>query len=95
MTTPGPLRVGDAERDTAASALSEHYASGRLTKVEYDERLEAIWAARYDSDLRSLFSDLPGPHGAVDARRNAERVASPRTPESRWGGFTRGAPMFV
>lgn len=61
MTTPErPIRIGDAERDSAASVLSEHYAAGRLTKAEYDERLEAVWAARYNTDLGELFTDLPG-----------------------------------
>jgi dihydropyrimidinase len=29
------LRIGDAERDSAATALGEHYAAGRLTKEEF------------------------------------------------------------
>ena len=44
MTTPsqGPeLRIGDAEREATISALGEHYAAGRLTKEEYDERSDA------------------------------------------------------
>src|SRR5690606_33911313 len=47
---------------------SEHYASGRLTKSEYDERLEAIWAARFDADLRPIFADLPGGAGGQEPR---------------------------
>jgi hypothetical protein len=79
MTTNQALRIGDAERDSAASALSEHYAAGRLTKLEYDERLEAVWNARFDADLRPVFADLPGPSGAPElARRRAagQREAS-------------------
>ncbi|NDL57759.1 DUF1707 SHOCT-like domain-containing protein [Phytoactinopolyspora mesophila] len=66
MTTDRALRIGDAERDSAASTLSEHYASGRLTKSEYDERLEGIWAAKFDADLQPLFADLPGSYGAAE-----------------------------
>jgi hypothetical protein len=34
-----PLRIGDAERSQAAELLSEHMAEGRLTQLEFDERL--------------------------------------------------------
>ncbi|NED99139.1 DUF1707 SHOCT-like domain-containing protein [Phytoactinopolyspora halotolerans] len=95
MTTSGPLRIGDAERDSAAAALSEHYASGRLTKAEYDERLEAVWAAKYEADVGEVFSDLPGPHGAVEVRQDPERVATPGGSDSFRRRFMQGAPMFL
>jgi hypothetical protein len=53
------LRIGDAERDAAVSALGEHYAAGRLTKEEYDERSERAWTAKTSRDLWPLFVDLP------------------------------------
>lgn len=55
------IRIADAEREAAVSTLSEHYAVGRLTREEYDERCEAAWAARTRAELRPLFTDLPGP----------------------------------
>jgi hypothetical protein len=61
------LRVGDAERDRAASELGEHYAVGRLTADEHAERLDAVWTARTQGDLDVLFHDLPS--AAVPARR--------------------------
>jgi hypothetical protein len=61
----GTLRVGDADRDEAARALGEHFASGRLDRAEYDERLELAFAARTGNDLVALFRDLPQPRGAV------------------------------
>jgi hypothetical protein len=54
------VRIGDAERDTAVERLGEHFAAGRLTKEEFDERATQASAARYDDDLRPLFADLPG-----------------------------------
>jgi hypothetical protein len=56
------LRIGDKDREGAVAALGEHYAAGRLTKQEYDERAEVAYAARTASSLRPLFVDLPGPH---------------------------------
>lgn len=63
MSAVPALRIGDAERDAAAAALGEHYAAGRLTKDEYDERAERVWAARFGTDLEPLFADLPSPRG--------------------------------
>jgi hypothetical protein len=54
------LRIGDAEREQAVQALGEHLRAGRLTVVEYDERLERAFAARTDAELTPLFADLPG-----------------------------------
>ncbi|MBC9732453.1 DUF1707 domain-containing protein [Nocardioides marmotae] len=65
------LRIGDAERDRAASDLAEHYAEGRLTAAEHAERLDRIWAARTRADLVPVFGDLPartGAYAAVPAR---------------------------
>ena len=31
------LRIADADREAAASALGEHYAAGRLDQEEYDD----------------------------------------------------------
>jgi hypothetical protein len=64
------IRIADADREAAVKALGEHYAVGRLTREEYDERCEAAWAARTGADLRPLFADLPGPR----------LEAPPRTP---------------
>ena len=40
--------------------LGEHYAVGRLTKDEFDERSDAVWSAKTRGDLAPLFADLPG-----------------------------------
>jgi hypothetical protein len=67
----GDTRVGDAEREQAASALGDHYAAGRLDHSEYSERLDAIWTARTRADLDILFHDLPrlAPQPAAPSRR--------------------------
>lgn len=58
---PHALRIGDAERDAAAADLGEHYAAGRLTLDELNERLDAVFAARTFSQLAKTMTDLPGP----------------------------------
>ena len=55
----GNVRIGDIERDAAVSALGDHYAAGRLTREEFDERSEQAMQARFHGDLAPLFADLP------------------------------------
>lgn len=55
---PG-LRIGDAEREATAASLREHYAHGRLTIEEFQQRLDAAFAAKTEPDLAKITSDLP------------------------------------
>ncbi len=59
MASEPSLRIGDAERDAVAAELREHYAHGRLTLEELNERLDAAFAAKTQRDLNRLISDLP------------------------------------
>ncbi len=54
-----PVRIGDAERDRAVGALGDHFAAGRLSREELDERIDQAMGARFDADLQPLFVDLP------------------------------------
>jgi hypothetical protein len=54
-----PLRIGDAERDTALRELGDHFAAGRIDGAEFDERASAALAARTQPELDVLFADLP------------------------------------
>lgn len=56
-----PVRIGDAERDQAVSELGDHFAAGRLTREEFDERADQAMQARFSTDLEPLFADLPKP----------------------------------
>ncbi len=51
--------VSDADRDLATARLREHFAVGRLTPAELDERLTAALTAQTPGDLRGLLADLP------------------------------------
>jgi hypothetical protein len=53
------FRASDADRDRAAQQIREHFAAGRLTQEEMDERIQAAYAARTDGELRRLLADLP------------------------------------
>ncbi|MFF7361913.1 DUF1707 domain-containing protein [Streptomyces sp. NPDC008125] len=57
---PGlPTRASDAERDRAEERLKHHYAVGRLTLTELEERVGAAYGARTREQLQSLLADLP------------------------------------
>ncbi|HTX26840.1 MAG TPA: DUF1707 domain-containing protein [Streptosporangiaceae bacterium] len=59
MATGFNVRVGDADRDAIAAQLREHYADGRLTLDELNERLDQTFAARTTADLNAVMRDLP------------------------------------
>ena len=67
MASGNEMRVGDAEREAAAAELREHYASGRLTLDELNERVDKVFAAKTRGDLNALMTDLPSrrPGGAT------------------------------
>jgi uncharacterized membrane protein len=76
------LRIGDADRETAARELGEHFALGRITADEHAERLEQIWSARTAADLAPAFRDLPRPQAA--------RPKPPTAPTMRATSDARG-----
>jgi uncharacterized protein DUF1707 len=53
------LLVSDGERERAARWLRRHYADGRLSLEELEQRLDRVWVARTREDLVRLFGDLP------------------------------------
>jgi hypothetical protein len=85
---PHALRIGDAERDAAAADLGEHYAAGRLSLDELNERLDAVFASKTFGQLTRVMADLPGP-GRLPWR------AGPRRTSVGWGpaGFPADAPF--
>jgi Domain of unknown function (DUF1707)/Domain of unknown function (DUF4190) len=55
----GKLRACDADRDRVAELLGVAYSEGRLSKDEYDSRLESAFSARTYADLDQIVTDLP------------------------------------
>jgi hypothetical protein len=54
------IRASDADRERVTARLREHFAEGRLTREELDERVAAALSAKTMGDLRGLMTDLPG-----------------------------------
>ena len=55
------FRTSDADRDRVAALLRDHFAAGRITREELDERLTATLNAKTFGDLRRVLADLPEP----------------------------------
>jgi hypothetical protein len=53
------LRASDYDRDAVVAALSDHYSVGRLSKEEFDERVDAAFRATTIAELDRLMDDLP------------------------------------
>jgi hypothetical protein len=86
------LRISDQDREQAAAALREHFAAGRLDSAEFEDRLQAIYAARTRGELDALSADLPTlPVTAAQARAVAVQQRSQiarRAMQNAGGSFT-------
>ncbi|MBE1585866.1 DUF1707 domain-containing protein [Nonomuraea angiospora] len=71
------LRIGDAEREQTMAVLREHFAQGRLTHEELDERLDQTLASKTARDLAKVTADLPGPQPAPGYREPAPHYDAP------------------
>ncbi len=91
MSSPDQLRIGDAEREQAQSALADHYAAGRLDHDEYSQRLDRIWAARTRAELDPVFVDLPTAGGVGPTRPAAYPFSTPTARSPQQPGRIRSA----
>jgi Domain of unknown function (DUF1707) len=89
MASGYEMRVGDAEREATAAELREHYASGRLTLDELNERLDKALAAKTRGDLDALMRDLPSARAGAGAGAlpgGQGWSAGPGGPGAGWSG---------
>jgi uncharacterized membrane protein len=89
------MRVSDADREQVSALLREHYAEGRLTSDELDERITATLSAKTFGDLRRVMADLPEP-GLAGPRPGQ---APPGQAPPQWAGrpvfaFRRGPRLL-
>ena len=61
----GQMRTSDVDRDRVAERLSVAFSEGRLSKDEYDGRLENAFSARTYADLDQIVTDLPAARATV------------------------------
>jgi Domain of unknown function (DUF1707) len=70
------LRVTHADRQRAVERLGVAMTAGCLTMSEFEERVEAAWAATRRADLDALMRDLPPELAVLDTR--GRRVTTAR-----------------
>ncbi len=61
------MRASDADREVVRAVLVDAYADGRLTREEYDDRLNTLYASRTLGELPALVADLVLPDGPAVA----------------------------
>ena len=86
----GKMRAADIDRDRVAGILGTAYSEGRLSKDEYDARLEAALSARTYADLDRLMTDLPAPGATV----SLATVSAIVTPADRTNGLAVASLAF-
>jgi uncharacterized membrane protein len=59
MEGTSDLRVSDQDRESATHQLREHFAAGRISEEELNERIQSAYQARTQQELSALLSDLP------------------------------------
>ncbi len=78
MAEQGAMRVSDADRAQVADRLARAHGEGRLTLVEYDERVRAAHGAVVRDDLAPLLTDLPAEVGPTAGPRSPAGAPAPR-----------------
>ena len=71
------MRASDADRDRVVELLNLAYAEGRLSKDEYDARLDSAMSARTFADLDLLVTDLPAARPSLVPPGTATTVLTP------------------
>ncbi|MGH3629502.1 MAG: DUF1707 SHOCT-like domain-containing protein [Sciscionella sp.] len=69
------VRASDADRAQIARELQQHFAAGRLSLAEFDERTRAAYTARTHPQLDNLVEDLPGLEPPPSARTHTATKA--------------------
>ena len=73
----GRMRAADTDRDRVAGILGTAYSEGRLSRDEYDARLESALSARTYADLDHVVTDLPAAQPAVPGPAATTTVTRP------------------
>lgn len=83
---PNRLRTSDTEREQVAEILRAAMAEGRLNLEEGEERLGAVYAAKFRDELTPLTADLPD-NGRRALADTPQAKAATRRDVRRHAGF--------
>ncbi|QEO14265.1 DUF1707 domain-containing protein [Agromyces intestinalis] len=92
-------RIGNADRDAAVGALTQAREEGRLSPVEFEERVASARSAITWGDLAPLFSDLPRSVSAGGGRAGSgpadDNWGSSRALGGGWGATIMAFVPFL
>jgi hypothetical protein len=89
------IRASDADRDRVTARLRDHYAEGRLTTEELDERTSAALHAKTFGDLRRVMTDLPDPALVPPGAPGLQPAGPPRMARRRGPRFLPVAMVLL
>jgi len=95
VATGPDLRIADADREAAAASLREHYAQGRLTLGEFNQRLDAVFAATTQRQLSALTRDLPRSAAPPAASTAGGRERARREHQPGWWARLGMIPVII
>ncbi|HEV8175232.1 MAG TPA: DUF1707 domain-containing protein [Actinoplanes sp.] len=91
---PNRLRTSDQEREQVATILRAAMTEGRLTLEEGEERLAAVYAAKFRDELAPLTADLPD-GGRRALAETPEALAATRRGLRRHAGFVAAVALVL
>ena len=80
-----PSSGSDGDRERATARLCDHFAEGRLTREELDERITAALTARTAGDLRRVTAGLAEPAPPPQPPQALPTAPRPRPVRERRG----------
>jgi hypothetical protein len=85
----GHLRASHADREQVVNTLKTAFVQGRLTEIEFDQRVGQTFTSRTYADLAAVTADLPaGLIRAEQARKPAPaQAAQPVSKPLMWGAI--------
>ncbi len=83
------LRASHADREQAIDALKAAFVQGRLTKDEFDARVDQTFAARKHAELATVTADIPA--GLVPRKPPRRPMKKP----VRWGAYGLITPAIL
>ncbi len=83
------LRASHADREQAIDALKAAFVQGRLTKDEFDARVDQTFAARTHAELATVTADIPA---GLAPRKPPRR---PMKKPVRWGAYGLITPAIL
>lgn len=69
------IRISDADREEMTARLRDHFAEGRLSREELDDRVTEALSAKTFGELRRIMADLPDPAPVPSRARQAPPLA--------------------